>query len=110
MPQAELNYTANIHLNAEEVLVEIERVISNFDPNAGACKGRAFKVSEYNHSHILLNLAVMPRPHRNSEWIDRLGNLLEQTLYEHIQEPCHLAIEIRFLSENYRSYPPKSGI
>lgn len=107
MPQADLKYSADLEIEPVELLARIEAIIDEHDSGAGACKGRAYPTAEYHHSHLLLDIAVLSKPHRNDEWANALLGKLEHALAQYIPKPCHVAVGIGFLSPYYRSKPPK---
>ena len=103
MPQADLSYSAQIALDPAIILAKIEEVISAYDGNAGDCKGRAFAVENTHHSHILLRLRMLRKPHRDDTFMQGLLAALQTELRSHIPSPCILGIELGFLETHYSS-------
>lgn len=96
MPQADLFFTADKPLHAREILAQIQGVIAGFDTTAGACKGRAHPISDYHHSHVLLRLSMLPKPHRDDAYAAELGRRLMELLKQHVAAPCIVNVQIRF--------------
>lgn len=65
MPQADLKYSADLSLDVPNLLAEIEALILRHDAGAGACKGRAYPAEIAHHSHVLLEVQVLDKPHRD---------------------------------------------
>ena len=64
MPHADIKYTADIQIDLKTLMSDIEKIILDLDPTAGACKGRAIKVDEYHHSHINIEIRMFATKHR----------------------------------------------
>ncbi|MCI5039931.1 MAG: hypothetical protein MRY81_09625 [Donghicola eburneus] len=103
MPHADLYYSADQTLPAKEVLQKIEDAIHDHDPSSGACKGRAHRIAEFNHSHIYLRLAMLPKEHRDAVFAQELAKKLSDALTSYAQSPCGINVNIRFELEHYTS-------
>lgn len=102
MPQADLFLTADqADVPAAEVLAEIERIIRAFDDSAGECKGRAHRVAESHHAHLLLRLALLAKPHRDAAYTEELGQRLAKALAAHATSPCAVNVQITFDLDHY---------
>ncbi len=66
MPQADLFYTADVSAPFRDLLGKVESAILELDDQSGECKGRAHKVVDYNHPHVLLRVSMLPKPHRDA--------------------------------------------
>ncbi|NIZ13663.1 hypothetical protein [Phaeobacter sp. HF9A] len=103
MPQADLYYSADLALDGARLLATVETVIQTSDSSAGACKGRAFAVEVTHHRHVLLQVALLEKPHRDSAFLTALQNELARQIAPQLPESCGLGIELRFLSPQYLS-------
>lgn len=101
MPQADLKYTSDLPLDAPAILATIEATIAAFDPDAGACKGRAYKVTDFHHTHVLVEISVMNRAHRDAAFMDSLALKLEAKIKAHIAAPCAFSLALSFLPNTY---------
>lgn len=103
MPQADLSYSSQIPLDTAAVLTAIETVISTQDAGAGACKGRAHPLEQTHHTHVLLRLRLLNKPHRDDLFMQALLTALQTALRPLIPAPCILGIELGFLEPHYAS-------
>lgn len=103
MPQADLHYTNDIPLDAPRVLADIERTIAAQDAQAGDCKGRAHRLDAFHHSHVLLTVAVLKKPHRDDAFMAALLDAITAVLDGHLTQNCARSVELRFLSAHYRT-------
>lgn len=105
MPQADLHYTADQSLNAPALLAEIERIIHANDDTSGYCKGRGHRIEAFHHSHLLLRLSMLPKPHRDADYARDLGAKLATALQTQATAPCAVNVQIRFDLEHYTAAP-----
>lgn len=108
MPQADLFYTDDLDLDAVGVLRAVEQAIKARDESAGACKGRAVPVAQFHHSHVLLRVAVLEKPHRDAPFRAAMVAELIRVLDGLLPAGCQRAVELRFLSPDYISGPVPS--
>lgn len=107
MPQADLFFTADQAIAAVDVLRSIEGAISAMDAAAGACKGRAYPVADFHHSHILLRLSMLPKDHRDAAFAAELGKRLAAVLQQAVTADCAINVQVRFDLVHYTAVPPR---
>ncbi len=103
MPQADLSYSSQIALDVAKILATIEEVIAVHDSGAGECKGRAHPLEQTHHTHVLLRLRMLDKPHRDDVFMQTLLGSLQGALAPLIPAPCILGIELGFLERHYGS-------
>lgn len=103
MPQADLFFTADQTIAPVDTLLAIEQVIGAFDSGAGACKGRAHRIADFHHSHILLSLSMLPKDHRDAAFAEELGKRLAATLQPLAKADCAVNVHVRFDLVHYTS-------
>ncbi|MEY8880820.1 hypothetical protein [Donghicola sp. XS_ASV15] len=103
MPHADLYLSVDQDVPAKELLQKIEAEIHAFDPSSGVCKGRAHPIAEFNHSHIYLRLAMLPKEHRDAVFAKELAERLAGVLQETATAPCAINVNILFELVHYTS-------
>ncbi|MEL6189062.1 MAG: hypothetical protein AAFU79_30950 [Myxococcota bacterium] len=98
MPQADLYFASDVDIDAARVLAQVEVVVSEHDAGAGECKGRAFPVTVTHHRNVLLQVAVLEKPHRDHAFMTGLQTKLFGVLEAMVPSPCVIAVELRFQS------------
>ena len=101
MPHAEIKYSSDLNIDAVAILEEIEATILNHDGGAGACKGRAWTVDQYHHSHIIVTVSLLPKAHRDAVFLQTLLADLEQRTKARITQPCAFSMELTFSGPAY---------
>ncbi len=101
MPHAELHYSSDLSLDPQAMLERIEAVLAEHDPNAGACKGRAYPAEIYRHTHCLVTISLLAKPHRDAAFVAALSRDLEAAIKAGISEPCFFTLDIGFSSPFY---------
>lgn len=98
MPQADLQYSADIEIDAPLLLRELEAVIAAHDAAAGECKGRALPVAVTHRRHVFLQIALLEKPHRDAAFMSALQTKLFEALVAAVPSPAVVSIELRFQS------------
>ncbi len=107
MPHADLKYSSDLSLDAAKLLAEVEALIGRHDSGAGACKGRAYPASAYHHTHALLEVAVLRKPHRDAAFMNALLDDLTVLLQSKLPGGCACSVALNFSSDYY--YTGKTG-
>ena len=105
MPHAEIKYSTDLNIDAKAILAEIDKVILDYDRDAGDCKGRGYPTSHYHHSHVSVSVALLAKPHRDKEFFKGLLNTLDAHIKAMIPVPCYFSLELKPLSEFYAAGP-----
>ena len=101
MPQADIRYSNDLDLNCEKILSGIEETIKQHDQSSGACKGRAYKADHFHHTHIYINLAMLPKPHRDKAFTDALIKSLEEMIKSHLTQSCLFSLNVEYTGDGY---------
>lgn len=101
MPQADLKYTAGLALDAPKLLAGVEALILRHDAGAGACKGRAYPAAEAHHAHVLLEVLVLDKPHRDAAFMNALLADLVELTDAHLPKGTERAVSLGFSSAFY---------
>ncbi|MDG1739135.1 MAG: hypothetical protein P8L68_01240 [Paracoccaceae bacterium] len=101
MPHAELKYSSDLGIDAPKILRAIEECINDHDPNAGACKGRAYLTDIFHHTHILVDISMLPKPHRDTAFTVRLRDDLEHLIKGCLTKACKFSLAITFTDQIY---------
>ena len=103
MPQADIHYTSDIAIDFPALFLAIEGTISGLDATSGDCKCRAHPVNDFHHSHVLINIAVLEKPHRDKAFMTNLGEALVEKCSLAMNGQGALSVQLSFLSEHYSS-------
>lgn len=101
MPHAELKYSDDLALDAAAILADIEAVISRHDGGAGACKGRAYPSSQFHHTHVLLTLSLLSKPHRDAAFTQALMGDVEAAVKAKLPQSCHFSLSLTYSDAYY---------
>lgn len=101
MPQADLKYSADLNIDALALMADIQATISRHDSGAGACKVRAYPAQVFQHTHFLLELAILDKPHRDAAFRSTLVAALVQVVDRYLPKGTERAVELRFSSMDY---------
>ena len=102
MPQADLKYSSDLGLDALALMADIQTLIARHDSGAGQCKARAYPADIFQHSHFVLELAILRKPHRDQAFRDALLDDLAILVDKYLPSGTERAVELRFSGEDYR--------
>ena len=103
MPHAEIKYSADMTLDTQAMMALIEATIANHDSGAGAVKSRAFQISDFLHTHVIINITMLPKAHRDADFMTALLGDLSAGLKAIVDQPCAFSLELDFNGPNYHT-------
>lgn len=101
MPQVDIKYTNGLAVDIPGLLSEIQAAINEWDPKAGVCKCRVYKADCYQNENVLVNIAVLKKPHRDAEFMQALLKRIDSILSHQIPTHCYGSVQLHFLSDYY---------
>lgn len=111
MPHAELKYSGDLKIDAGKMLRLIEERINAHDPAAGECKGRAYPASVFHHTHLLVEISMLTKPHRDAAFTRAVRDDLEQAVKACLRQQCYFSLAIRYSDDAYitNKFIPQAG-
>ncbi|ABS76638.1 hypothetical protein [Coxiella burnetii] len=101
MPQIDLKYSNDLKLEIPELFQSIEEAINKIDHTAGACKSRAYPSPVYLHTHFYLRIAMLKKPYRDENFMNKCLKRIEEMVKPILPEGCYYSVELVFSSEYY---------
>ena len=101
MPQTDIYYSDALPLKLSNLFNEIEKLIQGQDKSAGNCKCRAHPLENTHHTHVLVVIKLLKRPHRDKNFMNILLKSISQIVIKNIPKGCHYSVEVDFLSAYY---------
>lgn|SRR3990167_9658664 len=101
MPHLEIKYSADIALDVECLFDQIESVINELDPSAGVCKSRAYPAKNYKHSHVMIEVWLLPKQHRNQTFTQVLLKTLKDCVKKQIANHYYISVQLYYRDSNY---------
>ncbi len=101
MPHAELKFSDDLTFDAVSLLQAVEATIQRHDAGSGACKGRAYPARTFHHTHCMLDVSMLSKPHRDADFTQRLLADLKAEMERHLTQGCALSLGIRYSDAYY---------
>ncbi len=101
MPHVEIKYSNNLKIDMHDLFDSIEKVINEKDRSAGECKSRAYPCLEYKYSHILVNISLLTKDHRDKVFTQDLSKRIEKIIKEHLKQSLYFSLNIEYSSSYY---------
>lgn len=103
MPHLEIKYSADIELDAELLFDKIESTINKLDPSAGVCKSRSYPAKSYKHSHVMVEVWLLQKQHRNQAFTQALLKEIKNCIKKQIANYCYVSIQLHYRDANYET-------
>jgi hypothetical protein len=101
MPHAELKYSADLEIDAQAIFKTIEDTINEHDAGSGQCKCRAYPSAEFHHTHILISISMLPKPHRDDAFTEALINDLETKIKSRLEQNFFFSLLLEYSLKTY---------
>lgn len=101
MPHADLRYSADLTFSTERMFDAIEQTILKHDDGAGETKCRAYPTAQFNHTHLLVDVAMLPKAHRDKAFLCALRDDLEHAIKAQLIQACAFSLAIRLNDDIY---------
>ena len=94
MPHAELKFSSDLRIDAVAILADIEQTLLRHDAGSGDCKWRAYSTDHYHHSHLIQQISLLTKPHRDEAFAAGLMVDLEQMVKTRIPKSCFFSFAL----------------
>ncbi len=101
MPHLDLKYSADLDIDAAAMLRGVEAIIQRHDAGSGACKGRAYPAPVSHHTHLIAELSLLPKVHRDAAFMEALRDDIADFLRGHLPRPCAFSLDLGFSGPHY---------
>ena len=101
MPHLEIHLTKDIKVDLDALFAGVETILNEFDQTAGICKSRAYIAEYYKYSHVMINLYLLPKKHRDKAYFTNLLEQLKKYVMRCIPVDSYLSLQIYFRDEYY---------
>lgn len=101
MPHAEIKHSSDLSLDYQAMFTLIEHILNEHDSSAGACKCRAYPSNAFLHTHVVFEISILQKPHRDESFIQSLVADLKLQLKGMITQNCHFSLSVAFIGTGY---------
>ena len=101
MPHADIKCTTDLDIDVKTLMLDIEEIILQLDPNSGVCKGRVIRIDEYHHSHLNIELRMFASKVRDVEFSNQLVSKVDQKAKLLMKSAGHVTVKLEFSPVTY---------
>lgn len=101
MPHVELKYSSDLRIDAGKMMALVEERINAHDPKAGECKGRAYPTDQFHHTHLLVEVGMLTKPHRDAAFTAAVRDDLERSIKACLSQRCYFSLGISYSDDVY---------
>ena len=101
MPHVEVKYSDDLDIDVPRLFEDVERVINAHDASAGICKSRAYPCAQYKYPHLLIDIALLSKPHRGHAFTEALSADIEATVKGLLRQSAYFSMNIQYSLTHY---------
>lgn len=101
MPHVELKYSTDLPIDVDDLFDALVDVILAHAPDAGAIKCRAYPAAHSREDHMLVDVSMLAKPNRNSQFSTAILADLEKAIKAKIPVPCYLTVGLNYSPATY---------
>ncbi len=101
MPHVDIKYSTDLNLDMKSLFKLVEEIINGHDPASGLVKGRAYPAENYQHTHVLFEISMLTKPHREKAFTEKLMSDLEKQIKAQISQDCMFSLAINYSGPFY---------
>ncbi|MEM7439636.1 MAG: hypothetical protein AAF393_08560 [Pseudomonadota bacterium] len=105
MPHADFKFSADMQLDLPDLFAFVEDALNDHDPEAGACKCRAYPAAHFHHTHLLVEVSCLAKPSRDAAWTAAVMQTLETGLKSRLTQPCQFSLKLIYSPSTYVTGP-----
>lgn len=101
MPHADIKYSADLAFDGPAMYQAIESTILSHDSGAGDCKCRSYPTDQASHTHILVEVSMLTKPHRDKAFTLALRDDLEKAIKAQLAQACFFSLALSYTDDIY---------
>ena len=71
------------------------------DSGSGDCKCRSYPAEASNHTHLLIEISMLSKPHRDEAFTLRLRDAIAAAVKCHLKQSCYISLAITYSDAMY---------
>ena len=99
MPHADLKYSPDLSFDKQAMFEAIEQTILAHDSGSGDCKCHSYPAEASNHTHLLIEISMLTKPHRDANFTRALRDAA--AVKNHLQQSCYISLAITYSDAMY---------
>ena len=101
MPHCDLKYSDELAIDPAALLAGVEAILQRHDPGSGDCKGRAYPARVAHHAHLIAEVSLLPKTHRDAAFMAALRTDLAEYLRANLPRPCWMSLNVALSGPDY---------
>jgi len=101
MPHADLKYSPDLSFDPQAMFTAIEQTILAHDSGSGDCKCRSYPAEASNHTHLLIEISMLTKPHRDEAFTRTLRDAIAAAVKHHLTQSCYISLAITYSGAMY---------
>ena len=101
MPHADLKYSPDLSFDPQAMFEAIKQTILAYDSGSGDCKCRSYPAEAGNHTHLLIEISMLSKPHRDAGFTRALRDTIADAVKKQLQQSCYISLAVIYSEAMY---------
>ena len=101
MPHADLKYSPDLSFDPQAMFEAIKQTILAYDSGSGDCKCRSYPAEAGNHTHLLIEISMLSKPHRDAGFTRAQRDTIAAAVKKQLQQSCYISLAVIYSDAMY---------
>ena len=101
MPHADLKYSPDLSFDPQAMFETIKQTILAYDSGSGDCKSRSYPAEAGNHTHLLIEISMLSKPHRDAGFTRAQRDTIAAAVKKQLQQSYYISLAVIYSDAMY---------
>ena len=101
MPHADLKYSPDLSFDPQAMFETIKQTILAYDSGSGDCKCRSYPAEAGNHTHLLIEISMLSKPHRDAGFTRAQRDTIAAAVKKQLQQSYYISLAVIYSDAMY---------
>ncbi|MDB4841086.1 hypothetical protein OAH73_00675 [Planktomarina sp.] len=101
MPHADLKYSPDLSFDPQAMFEAIKQTILAYDSGSGDCKCRSYPAEAGNHTHLLIEISMLSKPHRDAGFTRAQRDTIAAAVKKQLQQSYYISLAVIYSDAMY---------
>ena len=101
MPHADLKYSLDLSFDPQAMFEAIKQTILAYDSGSGDCKCRSYPAEAGNHTHLLIEISMLSKPHRDAGFTRAQRDTIAAAVKKQLQQSYYISLAVIYSDAMY---------
>jgi hypothetical protein len=101
VPHADLKYSPDLSFDPQAMFEAIKQTILAYDSGSGDCKCRSYPAEAGNHTHLLIEISMLSKPHRDAGFTRAQRDTIAAAVKKQLQQSYYISLAVIYSDAMY---------